>query len=161
MPRIYIAQDPVLDEVLERASARLEDQGWEVVRGPAITPGVPLRLTPDQRQALLGDVDIIVASSRSRLGEEDLDASPRLRGLVFPTIGVDAVDLEACAERGLIVANGATPENFLAMSEATVMLMLVLLYRLHRSERLLRENAGRPQQMYACLLYTSPSPRDS
>ncbi|MET4104040.1 MAG: 2-hydroxyacid dehydrogenase [Roseovarius sp.] len=152
MPRIYIAQDPVLDEVLERASARLEDQGWEVVRGPAITPGVPLRLTPDQRQALLGDVDIIVASSRSRLGEEDLDASPRLRGLVFPTIGVDAVDLEACAERGLIVANGATPENFLAMSEATVMLMLVLLYRLHRSERLLRENAGRPQQMYARML---------
>ena len=63
---------------------------------------------------------------------------------MFPTIGVDAVDLEACAERGLIVANGATPENFLAMSEATVMLMLVLLYRLHRSERLLRENAGAP-----------------
>ncbi|AJE47686.1 2-hydroxyacid dehydrogenase [Celeribacter indicus] len=151
-PKIYIAQDPVLEEVLDRASATLDGQGWDVVRGPAITPGVPLRLTPEQRQSLLGDVDIIVASSRSRLSEEDLDASPRLRALVFPTIGVDAVDLKACTARGLMVANGATPENFLAMSEATVMLMLVLLYRLHESERLLRENAGRPQQMYARML---------
>lgn len=148
-PKIYIAQDPVLEEVLDTATDRLRAEGWEVVRGPQITPGVPLRLTGEQRQALLSDVDIIVASSRSRLSEADLDASPRLRALVFPTIGVDAVDLEACAARGLIVANGATPENFLAMSEATVMLMLVLLYRLHESERLLRENAGRPQQMYA------------
>lgn len=151
-PAIYIAQDPVLVDVLDAAAETLASQGWTVRRGPAIIPGVPLRLTPEQRQALLSDVDLIVASSRSRLSEADLDASPRLRGLVFPTIGVDAVDLDACAARGLLVANGATPENFLAMSEATVMLMLVLLYRLHTSERLLRENAGRPQQMYARML---------
>lgn len=151
-PKIYIAQDPVLEDVLDIAAEKLRALGWNVVRGPEITPGVPLRLTADQRQALIEDVDIIVASSRSRLSAEDLDASPRLRALVFPTIGVDAVDLEACAARGLIVANGATPENFLAMSEATVMLMLVLLYRLHESERLLRENASRPQQMYARML---------
>lgn len=152
VPKIYIARDPVLDEVLDTAAENLRVLGWDVVRGPEITPGVPLRLTAEQRQALIGDVDIIVVSSRSRLGEEDLDASPRLRALVFPTIGVDAVDLEACAARGLIVANGATPENFLAMSEATVMLMLVLLYRLHESERILRESVGRPQQMYARML---------
>jgi phosphoglycerate dehydrogenase-like enzyme len=151
-PKIFIAQDPVLADVLDQAATALRAQGWQVVRGPGIVPGVPLRLTEQQRVTLLSDVDIIVASSRSRLSEEDLDASPRLRALVFPTIGVDAVDLEACAARGLIVANGATPENFLAMSEATVMLMLVLLYRLHTSERLLQENAARPQQMYARML---------
>ena len=49
--------------------------------------------------------------------------------------------------RGLIVTNGVTPENFLGMPEAIGMLMLVLLHRLHESERLLRENAGRPQQI--------------
>lgn len=51
--------------------------------------------------------------------------------------------------RGLIVTNGVTPENFLGMPEAIGMLMLVLLHRLHESERLLRENAGRPQQIFA------------
>lgn len=150
--KIYIAQDPVLDEVLDTAAATLTERGWEVVRGPDVVPGVPRRLSAEERTALIADVDLIVASSRSRLSEADLDASPRLRGLVFPTIGVDAVDLEACASRGLLVANGATPENFLAMSEATVMLMLVLLYRLHESERLLRESAPRPQVMYARML---------
>lgn len=150
--KIYIAQDPVLEEVMDRASATLTERGSEVIRGPAVVPGVPRQLTPEERRALLSDVDLIVASSRARLTEADLDASPRLRGLVFPTIGVDAVDLGACAARGLLVANGATPENFLAMSEATVMLMLVLLYRLHESERLLRERAPRPQQMYGRML---------
>lgn len=111
-PKIYIAQDPVLADVLESASTKLSDLGWDVVRGPAIVPGVPLRLSAEQRQTLLSDVDIIVASSRSRLSEEDLDASSRLRALVFPTIGVDAVDLEACGMRGLIVGNGATPRIF-------------------------------------------------
>lgn len=151
-PKIYIARDPVLEDVLEEASASLKDRGWIVNRGPQVVPGTPLRLSSDQREEYLSDVDIIVSSSRSRVSPEDLDVSPKLRGLVFPTIGVDAVDLDECAKRGLIVANGATPENFLAMSEATVMLMLVLLYKLHTSERLLRENLGRPQAMYARML---------
>ncbi len=151
-PTIYISKDPVLEDVLDRASEKLTGAGWTVIRGPEITPGVPLRLSSEQRRELLSNVDLIVASSRTRIGGEDLDASPRLRGLVFPTIGVDAVDLAECAKRGLIVANGATPENFLAMSEATVMLMLVLLYRLHESERILRESSPRPASMYARML---------
>ncbi|MEW5424803.1 NAD(P)-dependent oxidoreductase [Amorphus sp. 3PC139-8] len=151
-PKIYITQDPVLEDVLASASSKLADLGWTVVPGPQITPGVPLRLSAEQRRTFLDGVDIIVASSRARISEEDLDASANLRALVFPSIGVDAVDLGACAERELIVANGATAENFLAMSEATVMMMLVLLYQLHRSERILRENQPRPAQMYARML---------
>ena len=49
MPRIYIAQDPVLDEVLERASARLEDQGWEVVRGALLAAGDSSGWNPSPR----------------------------------------------------------------------------------------------------------------
>lgn len=74
-------------------SDRLRTEGWEVVRGPQITLGVPLRLTEEQRQALLSDVAIIVVSSRSGLSDADLDASPRPRALVLPAIGVGAGDL--------------------------------------------------------------------
>ncbi len=149
---IYIAQDPNLADVLERASEQFTARGWRVVRGPAVTPGVPLRLTPQQRAELLPQADIVVVSSRSRFTPEDMDAAPRLRAIVFPSIGVDAVDLAECAARGIIVAHGAMAENFLAMSEATIMLMLVLLYRLDRSRELLRDNLPRPQAMHARML---------
>jgi phosphoglycerate dehydrogenase-like enzyme len=151
-PIIYVTRDPNLEDVLNRAAAKLHDLGWDVVRGPQVTPGAPFHFSPEQRRDFLSNVDIIVTSSRSRVTADDLDASPRLRGVVFPTIGVDAVSLAECASRGLIVANGATPENFLAMSEATIMLMLVLLYRLHTSEQLLRQNEPRPASMYARML---------
>lgn len=149
---IYITRDPNIEGLLETASRQLQALGWAVIRGPDIVPGVRLTLSSEQRRSLLTDADVIVVSSRSRLTPEDLDAAPRLRGLVFPTIGVDAVDLAECARRGVIVGYGATPENFLAMSEATIMLMLVLLYQLHRSEHLLRENLARPAEMHARML---------
>ena len=151
-PTVYIARDPNIENLLDAASAKLNALGWATARGPHVVPGTPVQLTPEQRRELLSDADIIVVSSRSRLTAEDLDQSPRLKGVVFPTIGVDAVNLDECASRGLIVGYGATPENFLAMSEATVMLILVLLYNLHESERLLRENLPRPAVMHARML---------
>jgi D-3-phosphoglycerate dehydrogenase len=149
---IYISQDPNLTEVLDKVSQQLAARGWHVVRGPAITPGVPLRLTPRQRVELLADADVVVVSSRSRFTGEDMDAAPRLRAIIFPSIGVDAVDLAECTERGIIVGHGAMAENFLAMSEATIMLMLVLLYRLDKSQELLRDSLPRPQRMHARML---------
>lgn len=149
---IYISHDPNLEEVLETAASKLETQGWRVIRGPKFPPGPPFMLSPQQRRDLLPEADIVVVSSRSRLTSEDIDAAPRLRAVIFPTIGVDAVDMAECERRGLIIGHGAMPENFLAMAESTVMLMLVLLYRLHVTERLLRENQPRPGRMYARML---------
>jgi phosphoglycerate dehydrogenase-like enzyme len=151
-PTIYIARDPNIEMLLDAASDKLQALGWTTIRGPRIVAGVLLQLTPDQRHSLLSSADIIVVSSRSRLTAEDLDGAPRLKGIVFPSIGVDAVNLGECASRGIIVGYGATPENFLAMSEATIMLMLVLLYRLPESVRLLRENGPRPAAMHARML---------
>ncbi len=116
------------------------------------SPTARLSSFPRSRERFLTAADIVVVSSRSRLTSEDIDAAPRLRAIVFPTIGVDAVDLADCEQRGLIIGHGAMPENFLAMAESTVMVMLMLLYRLQDTERLLRENLPRPGRMHARLL---------
>ena len=149
---VYICDDPNLVEVLKSATAAFEKGGWTIIHGPKATPGVPYRLSPAERARFLGEADIIVTSSRSRISGEDLDAAPRLRGIVFPSIGVDAVDLGECAARSLIVGHGPIPENFEAMSESTIMFMLVLLYGLKRTEWLLRENQPRPAWMHARML---------
>src|SRR5690606_27191877 len=55
-----------------------------------------------------------------------LDAAPRLRVVTSPIIGTDTIDVDACTARGIVVANGATPENYLGMAEAVVMLIAAL-----------------------------------
>lgn len=116
VPTIWIVQNPDLVEVLDRASAQFAACGWRVVRGPAITPGVPLLLTQQQRTEYLSEADVVVVSSRSRFTVQDMDAAPRLRAIMFPSIGIDAVDLAECASRDIIVGHGAMAENFLAIT---------------------------------------------
>jgi D-3-phosphoglycerate dehydrogenase len=149
----FVAHDPNLAAVVRDVVSGLEAQGWRVLEGPPSPgAGIPFRFDDDTRARYLAEADIAVISSRSRMTADDLDAAPRLRGLVFPSIGVDAVDLEACAERGIIVAHGPIAENFVAMSEVTVMLMLNLLYGLRRTERLFHEMRPRPPLMHARML---------
>jgi D-3-phosphoglycerate dehydrogenase len=89
--------------------------------------------------------DIAMFSSRSLCpGDMLAAAAPRLRAVVNPTIGVETVDLAAASELGILVGNGATPENYLGMAEAAVMFMLNLFYNLRTSEQHLRENRPRP-----------------
>ncbi len=76
-------------------------------------------------------------------------AAPRLRGVVSAVIGVDTIDMEAANELGLIVGHGAMPENYLGVSESTVMLIAALCLDLHGKETMLRTNAPRPAQLRA------------
>lgn len=71
---------------------------------------------------------------------EEMDAMPRLRAIVSPLIGYDWIDLAAATQRNIAVVNGEVDENRLGVAEATIMLMLALLYKLHETERALRDS---------------------
>lgn len=134
MPRPGIAPEPVLvghDHVLGDTLAAIADalrqRGYRVRRPPDRGP----ELTP----ALVQDVAVIVVSSRTRLSEELLAQAGRLRGVVFPSIGIESCDLDAATRLGVVVANGATSENVRSMAEATVMLMAALRLDLPTKQR--------------------------
>lgn len=83
-----------------------------------------------------------------RCGAEQMDAMPALRGIVSPILGYDWIDLQEATRRGIPVVNGEVQENRESMAEATIMLLLVLLYRLHETEAYLRggEQGQSPQR---------------
>jgi phosphoglycerate dehydrogenase-like enzyme len=65
-----------------------------------------------------------------------------LLGIVSPTIGYEWIDEAAASSRGILVVNGAVPENQESMAEAAVLLLLAALYDLPGAQAELRA-AGR------------------
>lgn len=80
------------------------------------------------------------------------DALPRLRGLVSPFIGIEGFDVEAATRRGVLVANGSTWQNIESMAEATILLMLAMLYDLDDARDQLRAGWRRPGGMRSRML---------
>ena len=63
-----------------------------------------------------------------------LESSPDLRLAVVPFIGTDKIDVDAASKLGVLVANRPTPENFVAVAETTIGLILMLLKRVKHNE---------------------------
>ncbi|MSQ70476.1 MAG: dehydrogenase [Betaproteobacteria bacterium] len=141
---VFVCRDPIMGPMFDQIALALEDKGIEVIRGPVPTAGTRLIYPKESHEALFSRAEVMMFSGTSLGSREVMLAAPRLRGIVNPAIGLETVDLDAARDLGIIVGYGATRENFTGMAEATVMLMLVLSFQLHRSERTLRENQPRP-----------------
>lgn len=79
-------------------------------------------------------------------GAREMDAMPALRAIVSPLLGYDWIDVDEATRRGIPVVNAEIPESRQSMAEATIMLVLALLYRLRDTEAQLRFGAERVQQ---------------
>lgn len=110
----------------------LADAGYRVVIGEPSAPEA------------LAEADVIVASIGAAYGERELTASPKLRMVTSPVIGVDTIDQDAATSAGVLVCNCPAPENVTGMAEATVMLTVASLLNLKQKERSLREGGFRP-----------------
>lgn len=141
---VFVADDFDLTETMDSISEKLRDRKIRVIRGPETIKGKKLEYPPERFEELFGKAEVAMFSSRSICSRAIMEAAPRLRGIVNPTIGVDTVDLKAADDLGIIVGNGAIPANYTGMAEATFMLMLMLLYNPARSQAVLRDNLPKP-----------------
>ncbi|MDT0445412.1 NAD(P)-dependent oxidoreductase [Streptomyces johnsoniae] len=125
--------DRVLGELLDEIAGQLAARGHRVVRAA------------DPRNVEDGPLDALVLTSRTPVGPSFLDRHPELRGVVFASSGVNSIDVTDATRRGVVVANGATPENYGSMAEATIMLALALRLRLPDRLAALAERRPRPR----------------
>lgn len=148
-PTVFLAHDYMLSEVLDQIAAGLAERRVRVVRGPVTVPGPKLVYDVPDMRARLRDVEVAVFSSRSVCGPELMDAMPRLRGIVNPTVGLETVDVGAATARGILVGHAATLQNRTALSEATVMLILMQLYQPDRAREVMDGRRPRPRALLA------------
>jgi phosphoglycerate dehydrogenase-like enzyme len=116
----------------------LRAAGHDVIVGrPLDTPG----RVPWSEADLAGacrDVDVVLASHHETVSAAVLQAALRLRLVIVPFIGTDAIDVVAATRLGILVANSPTQENFIAVAEAAIGLALLLLKRIKHNEAKLR-----------------------
>jgi (S)-sulfolactate dehydrogenase len=82
--------------------------------------------------AALKDVPALIVRNLTQVNRELLDAAPRLKVVGRLGVGLDNIDLEACAARGIKVIP-ATGANALSVAEYTVCTAMLLLRTAYRS----------------------------
>lgn len=152
---VYISDDYDLQETMDNISAKLTESGIRVIRGPKTIKGKKLVLPPEEYETYFAEAEVALFSSRSVCPAELIRYAPKLRGLVCPTIGTESLDMKTANEQGIIVGNGACPENYLGMAEANILLTLMLMYNPNKSIEILKRNLLKPveSQHWAHLLW--------
>ena len=116
----------------------LRAAGHELVIGrPLDMPGRRPYTTTELIEASR-DVEVVLASHLETISAAVLGAASRLRLVIVPFIGTDKIDIGAASRLGILVANSPTPENFVAVAEATIGVTLMLLKRIKHNEAKLR-----------------------
>jgi D-3-phosphoglycerate dehydrogenase len=116
----------------------LRAAGHEVVIGrPLDTPARQAYTEADLIEQCRA-ADVALASHLERFTPAVMEHAEHLGLVIVPFIGVDKIDVPAATRLGVLVANSPTPENFIAVAEATIGLILMLLKRVKRGEARLR-----------------------
>ena len=90
---IFIAADFILDDPwLVQVKAQLRARGYEVIDGPPQKPPAKTVYDPADYARYFGRTDVIVTTTKTLILRELLESAPRLRSVVFPTIGTESID---------------------------------------------------------------------
>jgi D-3-phosphoglycerate dehydrogenase len=119
---------PYFLPVLEQYRTRLEAEGIELLPLP-----VPERAGEEELLAVIGDIDGVICGD-DRFTERVVARAGRLKVISKWGTGVDSIDLEACARRGIAVYN--TPDAFsIPVADTVVGYALAFLRRLPWMDR--------------------------
>jgi phosphoglycerate dehydrogenase-like enzyme len=132
---ILIPHDALLRRCLDPASDALTAGGHAVRR--------PTSLSPTDWRDHLGDADAVVLTPRTRFTAAEIASAPNLKGIIFPTIGVEALDLDAATDHGIAVGFGATQEAVESMAEANALLIAAMLLDLKGKAHALHDRGWR------------------
>lgn len=95
---------PYMQPVLERFRGIFTQNGIEIV-----VPEVHERLSEQELLGLMEDIDGVICGD-DRFTERVLNSAPRLKVISKWGTGVDSIDADACARRGVLLCN--TPNAF-------------------------------------------------
>jgi D-3-phosphoglycerate dehydrogenase len=122
----------VADELAPSAVQLLRAEGWSVDATTARPPA--------QLRTALADADALIVRSATTVDAALIAAAPKLRAIARAGAGVDNIDVEAAAARGIVVMN-APGASTISVAELTLALLLALARHVPAADRSMK--AGR------------------
>lgn len=93
----------------------------------------------------LANAGVIYAHGFVPVARETLAKAPHLTALISTWMGTEGFDETAATELGIVVGNGANPENAESMAEATVLMLLSCQYDVNATQQRFRDHIwGQP-----------------
>src|SRR5215813_2926152 len=111
------------DRLGDQLTVLLEEAGCQVVRGPQPRPPALTVFPTEEWPRWFSETDVLVVCPRDVCSREVMLAAAHLRAVASSLNTVYSFYLDPAKDMGLIVGHGAMPENFLGVSEATVLLI--------------------------------------
>jgi len=103
---------------------KVGEAGLELLRNaPDVDLEINMTLSHEQLLEKLAEIDGILTRSGTSMGEEEIEASMKLKVIARAGVGVDNIKLNAATRKGIIVVNAPTG-NTLAAAELTMANML-------------------------------------
>jgi D-3-phosphoglycerate dehydrogenase / 2-oxoglutarate reductase len=128
------------------------EHGLEVLRDAGIEVDSQVGRSRAELVAALAGADGLIVRSETRVDRELLAAGPRLTVVARAGVGVDAIDVEAATDAGILVLN--TPgANTIAATEQTFALMLALARRTPVAVQQLRDGVWDRKNLIGTELY--------
>src|SRR5919199_4162719 len=112
--------DIVITEFMDETAVRDLARGRDVLYAPALVD------RPDDLRAAVADAHALIVRNRTQVRGALLDAAPRLKVVGRLGVGLDNIDVDACAARGVAVCP-ATGANDVSVAEYVIAAALILL----------------------------------
>jgi len=121
----------------------LQKAGYDVVMLPMRETDGIQEFTPGEIEQYFKDADAFIGSTREHYSRAVLEGAPRLRIGCGMVIGTENIDVDAATELSIVIAHGATPENYVGVAEAIVMLTAALIKQLPAKRMAVQEGGWR------------------
>lgn len=102
---------------------KVAQEGIDALQGRGYEVDVQLKLPHEKLKEVIKPYDALIVRSATKVDEDLLDAAENLKIIGRAGVTVDNIDLEAAAEREIIVCN-APSSNIISAAEHTIALML-------------------------------------
>jgi phosphoglycerate dehydrogenase-like enzyme len=138
-PTAIIVSDPRLGHILPDAERALKERGHQIVRMSC--DEFCAARSPAHQEAIA-----VLVGVNFRFTGDLMQQMPKLKAIISGVVGTDTIEWQHATARGISVAHSPAPETAESLAEATILLMLALLYRLNVNEESLRQSAPRPER---------------
>ncbi len=142
--QIVVVAPPIAEYAINPVEDEMRRLGHEVIRYKDVAAFMA-------KTDALAEADILFGNGYPCTAEL-IGRGPKLRAIVTPWIGTEGFDMAAATARGILVANGQVPENYLSMAEATIMLILASLHNFPEKIAAMKANQPAPVRAKARMM---------